>query len=54
MIRGFYECGSKIHKCMSFEDYKRHSGNDYRLEQAHKALIEIIDSMNMYYDSYQR
>jgi hypothetical protein len=36
---------------MSFEDYKAHAGNDYRLEQAHKSLIEIIDSMNLYYEA---
>lgn len=37
---------------MSFSDYKIHAANDYRLEQAHKSLIEIIDTMNLYYETH--
>lgn len=63
MDRGFYPCGSKVEidgkeenafRCMSFKDYKTHALNDYRLEQAHQSLVEIIDSMNLYYESFNK
>lgn len=55
MEKGLYPCGSNIHRCMTFEDYKTHALNDKRLEEAHHSLLNIIDHMNrMYLEQYEK
>lgn len=46
MVKGFYECGSTLYKCMTFADFKIHLGNIKSLSEAHKSLLFIIDEHN--------
>lgn len=44
--KGFYQCGSNLYICITFEDYETHLNNIKNLSNTHKGLVTIIKDHN--------